>query len=193
MRPLNAKHVMPAKKAKGQDDHSGLNTQVIAIQVPIEQLTNDQAIPTTADAPDAVVGIWAGASRLAADGTTLTQVSRVGDPMVEDWLIPYGEKAAWRAGDPVHGRRVRRPLLDAGAGLLINEAYPRNDPARTADRADLVALLGQGLPGREPDHHPGRSRRAAPEPGHPTRCQAEPAGAHGWRPRWVPQRATSHG
>jgi hypothetical protein len=147
MRPLNAKHVMPAKKAKGQDDHAGLNTQVIAIQVPIEQLTNDQAIPATADAPDAVVGIWAGASRLAADGTTLTQVSRAGDPMVEDWLIPYGEKAAWRAGDPSTDAAYEGHYSAPELATIINEAYPRNGPARTADRADLVALLGQGIPG----------------------------------------------
>ena len=41
MRPLNAKHVQPLKKAKGQDTHAGRNTQVIAIQVPIATLTAD--------------------------------------------------------------------------------------------------------------------------------------------------------
>ena len=116
MRPLNKKHVQPLKKAKGQDDHAGRNTQVIAIQVPIATLTSDRTHPTGADAPNAVVGIWAGASRLGADGTTLTQVSRVGDPLVEDWLIPYGEKAAWQAARPVRGRHVRGALLDTGAG-----------------------------------------------------------------------------
>jgi hypothetical protein len=147
MRPLNTKHAIPLKKGKGQDDHSGLNTQVIAIQVPIEQLTSDQAIPTTADAPDAVVGIWAGASRPGADGTTLTPVSRVGDPLVEDWLIPYGDKAAWRAGDPSTDASYEPRYSTPQLASLLNQAYPGNAPARPDGRTDLVTLLGQGLPG----------------------------------------------
>jgi len=147
MRPLNTKHAQPLKKAKGQDDLSGRNTQVIAIQVPIATLTSDGTAPAGADAANAVVGIWAGASRLGADGTTLTQVSRVGDPLVEDWLIPYGEKAAWQAADPsgdaTYEARYSAPELAA----LINQAYPGNAPARTADRSDIVQLLGQGVPG----------------------------------------------
>jgi hypothetical protein len=147
MRPINKQHALPLKKAKGQDDHSGQNTQVIAIQVPIAQLTRDQTIPTGPDAPNAVVGIWAGASRLAADGTTLVQVTRTGDPLIEDWLIPYGEKAAWRAGDPATDGRYEARYSTPELAAIINQAYPGIAPARTADRADLVALLGQGLPG----------------------------------------------
>ncbi len=147
MRPLNPQHVQQLKKAKGQDDLSGRNTQVIAIQVPIKTLTADNAAPTGPDAADAVVGIWAGASRTAADGTTLSQVSRVGDPLVADWLIPYGEKAAWQAAEPsadaTYETRYSAPELAA----LINQAYPGHAPARTTDRTDIVQLLGQGLPG----------------------------------------------
>jgi len=147
MRPLNAKHALPLKKAKGQDDHSGRNTQVIAIQVPIEQLTSDKALPTGADAPNAVIGIWAGASRTAADGTTLTQVSRVGDPLVEEWLIPYGEKAAWQAADPTADATYEGRYATPELATLLNQAYPGNAPARTDGRSDLVQLLGHGLPG----------------------------------------------
>jgi hypothetical protein len=147
MRPLNPKHVQRLKKAKGQDDHAGRNTQVIAIQVPISTLTTDGAAPTSADAPTAVVGIWAGASRLGTDGTALTQVSRVGDPLVADWLIPYGEKAAWQAGDPSGDTTYEARYSTPELATLLNEAYPGNAPARTADRSDLVQLLGQGLPG----------------------------------------------
>ena len=147
MRPLNAKHVQKLKKAKGQDTHAGRNTQVIAIQVPIDQLTSDQTLPTGIDAPNAVIGVWAGASRLAADGTTLTQVSRVGDPMVEEWLIPYGEKATWRAGEPATDGAFEGRYATPELASLLNQAYPGNADARTADRADLVQLLGRGVPG----------------------------------------------
>jgi hypothetical protein len=155
MRPLNTKHALPLKKAKGQDDHSGRNTQVIAIQVPIEQLTNDQTIPTGADAPNAVIGVWAGASRLAADGTTLTQVSRVGDPLVEEWLIPYGEKAAWQAADPAGDATYEARYSTPELATILNQAYPGNAPARTTDRSDIVQLLGQGLPGLNQTTTPG--------------------------------------
>jgi Domain of unknown function (DUF4331) len=147
MRPLNTKHALPLKKAKGQDDHAGQNTQVIAIQVPIAALTGDGAVPSSADATDAVIGIWAGASRTSTDGATLTQVSRVGDPLVEDWLLPYGEKAAWQAGDPAGDGTFAGHYAAPELAGLLNQAYPGNAPARTADRTDLVQLLGQGLPG----------------------------------------------
>jgi len=147
MRPLNAKHARKLKKAKAQDDHSAQNTQVIAIQVPISTLTSDGTVPTGPEAATATIGVWAGASRTSADGVSTTQVSRVGAPLIEDWLIPYGEKAAWQAGDPAadsaYAGRYAAPEL---AGLL-NQAYPGNAPARTADRTDLVQLLGQGVPG----------------------------------------------
>lgn len=146
MRPLNAKHRYPEKKAKGQDDHAGLNTQVIALQVPIDQLTSDQTVPAAPDAPNAVIGIWAGASRAGADGT-LTQVTRAGAPLIEDWLIPFGQKVAWRAGDPSGDTAYAADYTAPELAALLNQAYPGNAPARTADRADLQALLGEGVPG----------------------------------------------
>jgi hypothetical protein len=147
MRPLNTKHVQRLKKARGQDTHAGRNTQAIAIQVPIDQLTSDQTVPGSADAPNAVIGVWAGASRVAPDGTTLTQVSRVGDPLVEEWLIPYGDKAAWRAGEPAGDGVFESRYLAPELAALLNQAYPGNAAARTEDRTDLVQLLARGVPG----------------------------------------------
>ncbi len=147
MRPLNAKHAQPLKKAKGQDTRSGRNTQAIAIQVPINQLTNDHTLPTAADGPNAVIGIWAGASRLGPDGSTLTQVSRVGDPMIEEWLIPYGDKATWQAGEPAGDSAFEGRYTTPELATLLNQAYPGNAAARTADRTDLAQLLGRGVPG----------------------------------------------
>jgi hypothetical protein len=146
VRPLNAQHAIRQKKARALDTRSGLDTMVIAMQAPIEWLTADGSVPTDPAAPGAVIGIWAGASRVAADGS-LVQVSRVGAPLVERWLIPWGERATWRAGEPAddaaYQARYERPQLAA----LLAQAYPRVTPPRTTDRSDLVQVLGRGIPG----------------------------------------------
>ena len=119
-------------------------------------------------------------------------MSRVGDPLVEDWLIPYGEKAAWRTADPAGDGAYETRYSAPELATLLNQAYPGNQPARTADRSDIVQLLGQGLPGLNQTTTTGvadmlRLNLAVP----PTR-QAEPPGAHGRRPGWLSQRAPAH-
>ena len=105
LRPFNEAHLIPLKKAKGQDDLAGYNVNTIAIQVPRSQLTNDGQDVTAADAANAVIGVWAGARRqgLSATGEgqgDWVQVSRLGNPLINEVIIPVGQKDAWNAGQP---------------------------------------------------------------------------------------------
>ena len=74
LRPFNALHALPLPATPGVDGVSGFNTNSIAIEIPIQTLTRDHALPTGPNDPDADLGIWAAASRkkyrtLNADGT----------------------------------------------------------------------------------------------------------------------------
>src|SRR5918912_1071977 len=76
----------------GVDYTAGFNVHSIAIEVPIKDLTRDGTAPTDSTAPNAVVGVWATASRRttqvirSASGSPgegeWKQVSRLGNPLV---------------------------------------------------------------------------------------------------------------
>ena len=155
LRPFNPFHAVqpPSGSEAGQDGVLDYNTHSIAIQVPKTDL-----LP--APASDGVIGIYASASRpkiriLRGDGTfdahgPLVQVSRLGNPLVNEVIIPVGKKDYWNASDPKDDAqfldRYRTPEL---AGL-INALYgPPVADTLTTNRDDLVAVLltGVDLPG----------------------------------------------
>ena len=83
------------------DALTNYNTHSIELQVPISQLT-DVEHPT--------IGIYASASReketvLKDDGTKdghgpWVQVSRLGDPLINEVIIPLGQKDYWNRSEP---------------------------------------------------------------------------------------------
>jgi hypothetical protein len=146
IRPLGAKHTMPGKRGKAIDTRSGLDTMIIAMQVPMEWLTADRSLPTDPTAPTSVIGLWAGSSRVGSDGSQV-QVSRVGAPLVEPWLIPWSQKDAWRTGDPAGDSAFQVLYEQPQLASLLAQAYPGLTPPRTSDRSDLVQVLGRGIPG----------------------------------------------
>jgi hypothetical protein len=145
-RPLGARHAIKGKRGKALDTRSGLDTMVIAMQMPIAWLTSSASVPTDPTAPDAVVGIWAGANRRDESGA-LTQVARVGAPLVEEWLIPYGQRDAWRAAEPSGDAAFQSAYQQPQLASLLALAYPGIEPPRASDRLDLVQVLGRGVPG----------------------------------------------
>jgi hypothetical protein len=156
LRPFNAFHLIPLDAAKGIDGVSGYNTHSIVLQVPIKQLTRDGKNPSGPNDPKAVIGVYASASRqkttvLRSDGTIdhngdWVQVSRLGEPLINEVIIPLGMKDKWNRTDPADDKqfvdRYRSPEL---AGL-VNLLYPALPDARTSGRDDLVAILLTGLP-----------------------------------------------
>ena len=62
-RPFNALHAIPLPAAAGVDGVGGFNTNTIALDIPLNRLTKDHAQPTGPNDPDAVLGVWATASR----------------------------------------------------------------------------------------------------------------------------------
>ncbi len=152
LRPFNKAHLLPLKTDKGQDNLAAFNVNSIAIQVPQSQLTNDGQAVTAADATNAVIGVWAGASRQSMDATgegngDWVQVSRLGNPLINEVIIPLGQKDEWNAGNPADDAQYADRYLNPELAAIINTVYPSLPDARTSERSDLVLILGQGVPG----------------------------------------------
>ncbi|MEP7038203.1 MAG: DUF4331 domain-containing protein [Acidobacteriota bacterium] len=94
----------------GVDSTRGRNISTIAIEVPIEDLTATRTVPSSSTDPNAVVGIWSTASRrstsvIRANGTRETdgawrQVSRLGNPLINEVVVPLGLKDAFNSLSP---------------------------------------------------------------------------------------------
>ena len=157
LRPFNSAHLIPLPTAGGQDSLSSFNVNSIELQVPIKDLTNDGNPVSAPDASNAVIGIWAGAERqsttvLNTNGSPdvsgdWVQVSRLGNPLINEVVIPVGEKDQWNASQPVNDSTYKDHYLTPELAAVINTIYPSLPDARTTDRTDLMLILGQGVPG----------------------------------------------
>ena len=155
LRPFNPAHLLPLPAARGVNAVGGFNVNTIAIQVPIAQLTSNHANPTGPNDPHAVLGVWASASRqsvkiLAADGTVRLsgrwqQISRLGNPLINEVLIPRVKKDYWNSQTPGGDKQFATYYKTPELAALVNYLYPTLPKARTTNRDDLVAILLTGL------------------------------------------------
>jgi hypothetical protein len=155
LRPFNNAHVLPLDPAAGEDEVSGYNTHAIAIQVPIDQLTRDGKKADKTKMP--VLGIYASASRMSQrvlrdDGTQdssgkYVQVSRLGNPLINEVIIPLGKKDYWNAQDPSKDKQFQKFYETPELAGLVNFLYPALPDTRTTGRTDLSLILLTGVPG----------------------------------------------
>jgi hypothetical protein len=150
LRPFNMAHLIQLAPEAGQDGVQNYNVHSIALQVPKTDLLK---------APDAngTIGIYANASRpkiriLRTDGTAdargpEVQVSRLGNPLVNEVLIPLGKKDFWNASDPSKDAQFADRYTSPELAGLVNFLYPPLPDAPTTGRDDLVAVLLTGVPG----------------------------------------------
>jgi hypothetical protein len=149
LRPFNPFHAIPLPMEPGRDALRNYSTHSIAIQVPIEQLVQ---IPKT------TIGIYASASRqeetvLRKDGSRdghgpWIQVSRLGEPLINEAVIPLGQKDFWNRSDPADDSQFDSFYLAPEVSRLENLLYGSVlAPIATTGRTDLVAILLTGVPG----------------------------------------------
>ena len=149
LRPFNELHVIPLAAENGVDGVGGFNTHSIAMQIPISQLAGPNGQMT--------IGIYASASRqkiriLSPDGTlknrdSWIQVSRLGNPLINEVVIPLGKKDFWNSQDPSKDAQFQSNYTNPELATLENVLYPVLDDAATTNRSDLVAILLTGVPG----------------------------------------------
>jgi hypothetical protein len=147
--------------APGVNATAALNVHSIAIQVPISQLTRSGAGSESSQA--SVIGVWTTASRQSVrlwdddNGENLSsgpyrQVSRLGNPLVNEVLIPLGKKDLWNSLPPSDDKRFASYVTNPELATLLPALYPGVFPnlaaldASGAARADLEAILLTGIP-----------------------------------------------
>src|SRR5580698_9532592 len=140
--------------AAGVNATNHLNVHSIAIQVPISALTISG--PPT-------IGVWTPASRQrvrlwgADNGENVNsgpyrQVSRLGNPLVNEVLIPLGRKDLWNTLPPSDDKLFASYVTHPELAALLPGLYPGVFPNLAAlvksgaARADLEAILLTGLP-----------------------------------------------
>jgi hypothetical protein len=160
LRPFQSLHRFPPKEnMPGVDSTSMVNVHTIAIQVPKKLLTRDHSNPTHVQDPRSVIGAWAGADRRKAtvrnaDGTwshagPFMQVSRLGNPLINEVVIPMSKKDYWNFQPPFKDKQFLNYYQKPEVGGLLPFLYPNVFPklaAYTKPRVDLVYVLLKGIP-----------------------------------------------
>jgi Domain of unknown function (DUF4331) len=160
LRPFQQLHIatmMPA--APGVNATSEFGVHSIALRVPKHELTRDGSVPKNPMDRSSVIGIWAAASRrraliresgglvqLAGDWV---QVSRLGNPLFNEVIVPMGEKDQWNSLTPASDVQFLKYVQHPELATLLPVLYPGQFPKLAGikgARADLVAILLTGIP-----------------------------------------------
>jgi hypothetical protein len=167
-RPLANAHTtfgltgLPPRQGDGINSTRFVNVHSIAIQVPKTDISWGGKPPTDPASSKSVVGIWTTASRRRArvfdglGGSAQTgpyvQVSRLGNPLFNEVIVPMAEKDLWNATPPTadkdFAKYVAKPELAGLLPVLFPGAFPHLDALNQSGkpRADLLAILLTGIP-----------------------------------------------
>jgi Domain of unknown function (DUF4331) len=151
---------LTGNQGQGKDDLSGYNVHSIVMQVPERDVTRNGKSVSGPNASNAVVGVWSTTERRRLQVSTASvggkkgresgrgrwvQVSRLGNPLVNEVVIPLGKKDQFNRTTPdrdaaLYGKFVVKPELAAVLNALFMVGAPEND------RTDIVQALLQGIP-----------------------------------------------
>jgi hypothetical protein len=158
LRPIQNLHLIPMGASAGIDATKELNVHSLALQLPKTALTLDGSAPNDAGSPKSVIGVYTTAARqkalirTAGDDTVTgpwTQVSRLGNPLFNEVIVPMARKDQWNKLPPNADNQflnlVQRPELAGLLPVLYPNQFP-NLAAYSKPRADLVAVLLTGIP-----------------------------------------------
>jgi hypothetical protein len=146
-------------QGNGRDAVAGYSTMCFALQVPKRQVTRDGRNVADMKAPNAVVGVWASSERRSLDvrggsrkrgrGSQRDgwkQVSRLGVPLVNEVVIPVGQKDKYNRTQPKDdGRNFGRFVVNSEVARILNALFGLG--IQETGRTDLVQALLQGVPG----------------------------------------------
>ncbi|MFD8523301.1 DUF4331 domain-containing protein [Streptomyces capillispiralis] len=126
----------------GNDTLKGYNVNSLALQVPTDMITE------SADQP--VVGIWSTTQRENAEGH-FVQVSRLGNPLVNEVVNPLRDKDVFNASAPWDDARFLKNVTEPELPRLIEAIYRIDAPDEPRD--DLVDVFLKGVEGlNRPPH-----------------------------------------
>jgi hypothetical protein len=184
LRPFQPDFLLKGAAIAGVNSLAATNVHSIALQVPISELTNDGTVPTTYTAANSTIGVWTTASRQKTKIYSLPQtntgpweqVSRLGNPLINEVIIPMGHKDRWNST----ARRTTRSSRSTTTTRVSPVCSTCSTPVRsrtsrptaavaTNTRPDLDAVLLTGVPplfpgfqnytGNDPGRHAATERR----------------------------------
>jgi hypothetical protein len=165
LRPFQGDHAgwsgtgLPAFAA-GVNSTDTLNVHSLALQIPMYQLTRNGKAPT---ASTGTIGVWTTASRQrvqiyeTSTGSTsasgpFVQLSRLGNPLFNEVLIPLSTKDIWNGQQPAQDSQFAQYVSTPQLGTLLPDLFPGVFPnlatfnSGGSPRTDLLAVLLTGIP-----------------------------------------------
>ena len=136
------------------DSLQGFNVHSIAIEIPINRVTRNNSMPAAASDPSATIGVWSTASRQATTTRTATglstsgdfvQVSRLGNPLVNEVVIPIGTKDTFNGLQPTGDAAALSFVTNPVVPPLLTALFGVQTPP--TPRNDLVTIFLTGIPG----------------------------------------------
>ena len=146
LRPFEAAHLIPSANAMGVNGVQDFNVHSIAIQVKKSDVSRYGHWPADVMSPNAVIGVWATASRQKSkvwdDASSQwvghgswQQVSRLGNPLFNEVIVPMAQKDKWNSVAPSQDSQfasyVAKPEL---AGLLRSSTPESSRTSRPTPR-----------------------------------------------------------
>ena len=137
-----------------EDSTAGFNVSSLAIQVPKSTLARGGTTPASATDPNAIIGVWSTASRFAtrtlspgaqSHSGALVQVSRLGNPLVNEAVIDLARKDVFNAIEPTSDAAALDRVTDPEVPKLLKLIFNVDSPP--APRNDLVTIFLTGIPG----------------------------------------------
>ena len=113
---LHATFGLPGLAAMpGVNSTATVNVHTIAIQVPISDIAYNGVVPTNSALKTSCVGIWTTANRrkarvlndngdMGVETGPWVQVSRLGNPLFNEVLVPLSQKDKWNGSYPEHDK-----------------------------------------------------------------------------------------
>jgi hypothetical protein len=126
----------------GKDFFAGYGVHTFGVQVPISGL----------QAKNGTIGVWSSVDRrrittrgeITRSKGGWAQVNRLGNPLVNEVIIPTGLKDQWNARQPASESAYRKYYETPILAAVINKLYKLDVPETGRD--DLVAVLLTGVP-----------------------------------------------
>jgi hypothetical protein len=147
----------------GKDDVAGYNTKSFVLQVPEREVTRDGRSVSDMKSGNAVVGVWSTTERkrgsvlgASASGKgkgdkrsgrdRWVQVSRLGNPLINEVIVPIGKKDKFNATSPADdARNFGRFALNPEPARILNALFGLG--IQENNRTDIVQALLTGVPG----------------------------------------------
>lgn len=168
---LNLRRYLPLLTGPGEDADnvnpygvnrfSGANISTIAIEVPITRLTSDGK--PAASTVNPVIGMYASTARQMGGGKgkrqggQWVQVSRMGNPLVNELIINTPSKDDWNQAEPEMEAQFqafyKNPVIATALNLVYGVPIVPINGSPASNRTDLMAILlkypGQALSGSD--------------------------------------------